>query len=558
MNNQVDGQVDGRAGVPGIVTRVADRIGVDPIVLGMVAFFVAHMLIRLFGTSNFSVDDTETAVHTQVFQLYYSLRNPPLFNWLYFGLSEVFGSNLITMQILKTALLIAAGWFFYSAIRPAFRHREALYAAIVSYGATAYYGWDVFQQFSHTITLIFSMGFTLWAFMRLLRRAHTVDFVVLGVGLGLGIMSKYLFGLYFVALVIAALRSPSYRAALLSWRLLLTIIVALIVVSPLLIGLYDVMTSVFATVGGRVAGSGNGFDIASLGSLVLLTAMFWLPFLAILAVGLYRWPASEAGNAQSPPDALLGEGDDDFYRLVRDATLIMFAAVLAAVLFLGTRISGVRYLIAVLSLLPVAVFVAIDRKLPFPALALRNFQRGAVAFIVGIAVIRFLIFLFISPPFCIPRCVLFVDYTPVVERLGTADGKQNVILSNHVHIASNLLRQVPNARVVMDTYTAGSDLGIVGPADRNCYFVWFRKYRDHDPVPFEAALEQALRRLPLDSERAAVESVESVTAKWQTNLLWDWGPDTIIGIATLDSATPICAGGRIPGLSPPPSGNSKQ
>jgi hypothetical protein len=67
------------------VETARSRTGIDPVIAGIVAFFLVHMLIRIFGSSNFSVDDTEATVHTQVFRLYYMLRNPPLFDWLYFG-----------------------------------------------------------------------------------------------------------------------------------------------------------------------------------------------------------------------------------------------------------------------------------------------------------------------------------------------------------------------------------------------------------------------------------------------------------------------------------------
>lgn len=529
---------------------------IDPIIIGIVIFFFVHFLIRIFATSDFSVDDTETVVHTQVLQPYYSLRNPPLFDWLFFGLSQLIGVSLVTIQILKTLILTSAGIFLFLAIKPAFRTRGALEAAIVSYGATAFYGWDVFQQFSHTIALIFSMAFTLWAFMRLFRYARTVDYVVLGLGLGLGLLSKYLFALYFVSLLVASLRQKKYRVAILSWRIGLTFVVALIVVSPLLIGLSDAISAMFSTVGGRVAGSKSWPDIESIAYLFLLTAEFWLPFLAILWLGFYRWPASDPANVQVDQQNSNGEGDESFYPLVRDATLFMAVAVLVAVIFLGTSISGGRYLVSILSLLPLTIFAAIDHWRPFPSVAVYQFWRGAMMFIVGLAVVRFAIFLFMAPPFCVPRCVLFVDYTPVAEKIGTADGKQDVILTNHVHIGSNLLRLVPNSRVVMDAYTGGSDLGIADPPDRNCYFVWFKEYLRPGETTFASALQHALRRPPLEAELAAVTSVEYVTAKWQTTLLDAWAPDTTIGIAKLDSETRICDGGRIPGLSAPPNNNT--
>jgi hypothetical protein len=529
------------------------RAGLDPVIAGIIAFFLVHMLIRLFGTSNFTIDDTEAAVHDQVFQLYYSLRNPPLFNWLFYGFIQLFGLSVFTIQLLKTVLLTGAALLFYDALRPAFRHRAALIAAIAAYGATAFYGWDLFQQFSHTVTLIFAMALTLWALLRIGRSGRTADYAWLGLGLGLGVLSKYLFVLYFLALLVAALLRPAYRPKILSGRMALTLVVGLAVMAPLAIGLWADRAALLGTLGGRVAGGRGGPDLESLGLLVLLTAEFWLPFAAFLWVSLYRWPASAETNAASP-----AAGDANLYPLLRDATALMVVAMLASVLFLGTKIEGGRYLVVMFSLLPAAVFAAIDRWVVFPRTAIERFVEGTLGFVLLVMVFRFAAFLFVSPPFCIPRCVVFIDYGSVAAKIGTPDGKQNVILTNHVHIGSNLLRLVPNAKVVMDAYTAGSDLGIAPPEARTCTFVWFRNYRSDKEQPLEKALEQALRRPPLASELAAIGPAEFVTVDWQTKILAAHGPDTVVGIAPIDSHQRICGGGRIPGLSAPPTNNSKQ
>jgi hypothetical protein len=533
------------------------RRGLDPVIVGITGFFVLHMLIRLFGTTNFTVDDTESAVHIQVLEPYYSLRNPPLFDWLFYFLTQVFGLSVFTIQLLKTVLLTGAGIFLYYAAKPFFRHRIALYAALVAYGATAFYGWDIFQQFSHTVPMIFAMGFTLWAMTRVIRFARSIDYALLGVGLGLGLLSKYLFLLFFAALVLAALARPSYRRAILSWRMIFTLLAAAIVFSPLAVGLLDVAGATADTLSNRVAGAKSWPTVSSALHLFALTMEFWLPFVAILWACLWRWPAvaeAEAGGAPSAGEDLA----EDFYPFLRDATIIMVSVMLLAFVLMGTRITGGRYLVSVLSLLPLMALARLDGLKSFPALAVDRFWQAAMIVIGVVAVFRFLTFLFVSPPFCIPRCVVFIDYRPVVERLGTPDGKQNVILSNHVHIGSNLLRLVPNAKVVMEYYTGSSDLGIAPPASRNCYFVWFQKYRNAEEQTLETAFRDALRRPPLPEELAALGPVESVKVDWQTKILPDWGPDTIVGIAKIESAQRICDGGRIEGRSPPPSRNSKQ
>jgi len=522
------------------------RIATDPIVVGILLFFVCHTAIRLFGTSNFSVDETMTAIHTQRFHIIYLLRNPPMFDWLYYGLSRVLGGSLLTMQILKTGLLAGGAVFLFLAVKPCFRHRVALAGLMASYGATAFYGWEILQLYSHTNALIFALGFTFWAFMRVVRRQGSADYALLGLALGFGMLSKYLFGLFFLALVVAALRLPRYRASLSSWRVVITLCIGVLVTAPFLYRLLGSFDDVLFAIGGRVGGSKDGGVWSALVGLLVQSAQFWLPFTVMLWACLTRWPAPAESSADTGCDE---PARADFFVLLRDTTLLATAATLVAVLFLQTRITAGHYLVPVLSLLPAVLFAAIDRRQPFPEAALHMYLRGTVALMVGVAVVRLLLFLLVSPPFCVPRCILFVDYGQVIERLDRSDGRQNVILSNDIHIGSNLLRALPNARVIVPTDAGGLGVGVADADDRNCDFVWFRTYQGQHEQSLETALRSILPEVS-GNMLAAVGPPEYVTADWQTKLLWDRGPDTVIGIATIDSASPLCEGA---GLPPPPA-----
>lgn len=536
-------KIDNRASLAGAGSMLATRsvksksgVRVDPVIAGIAAFFLVHMLIRLFGTSNFSVDEASIAVFTQVFRFIYVPANPPLFDWMFLGLVRITGVNVLTMHILKTVLLTGAGIFFYLAIRPAFRHRVALHAAVAAYGTTIFYGWDIFQQFSHTVTLTFAMAFTLWAFLRVVRGGRLADYLALGVGLGLGVMAKYMFLLYGLALLVAGLRAKAYRPALLSPRLLLAIPAALVVLSPLLIGMTTAADSVFSELESRVAGSGRGVTLQSIGYFLALTAEFWLPFLAILAACLTRRPAvATEGKAE-------WDGDTDFYPFLRDASLLLFASVVVSFLALNTNVAEGRYLVGVLSLLPLAVIAAIDQRVDFPAAGMRRFWLSAMIFIAAVAALRFLLFLFTAPPFCVPRCVVFVDYRPVVAAVPFDPTRQNVIVTSQVHIGANLLRLVPNARVLVGGLTQGKDIGIAGPEARDCYLAWFERY----PGTLESRLDKELRRAfgrePTAAELALVGPPDYVAAGWQTRILGASDPAPVLGIAKVASSAEICGG----------------
>src|SRR5262249_37566768 len=157
----------------------------------------------------------------------------------------------------------------------------------------------------------------------------------------------------------------------------------------------------------------------------------------------------------------------------------------------------------------------IDRLPAFPTAAVGWFRRAAVGLILGVALVRLGFFLFASPPFCVPRCAVFVDYRPVAAKINeVAAGKQAVILPDSVHTGADLLPLVPNSKVVMDYYTGGSALGIAAPTDRRCFFVWDYADRDGTSETLADALEAALRRKPDEVDLGAIGPVEYVTAGW--------------------------------------------
>ncbi len=510
------------------------RLAIDPVVVGIAVVLVAHAAIRIFGTDNFSVDDTESTINTQVFQLFYALRNPPLFDWLYFGFARVFGVSEVTLLILKTLLLGGAATFLYLGARPLFRQPRLLTAAMLGYGVTGFYGWDVYQQFTHTIAFIFALGFTLWALMRVLRRGATADYLLLGLAFGLGTLSKYLYLIDFAALAVAALRQPAYRPRLFTWKMGWGVIVALAVISPLLVGLGVYLGDAASAVADHVVASPGPGRLLGVGAFLVASAMFWLPLAAILWACLaWRRPKPETAEAAPP----LANGD--FYHLLRDATLLMVAFAVVSILAFNTDITKPRYLVPMLSFLPLAIFAAIDRREIRPA-AVDQFIKVAAGVIAGVAIVRFLIFLFVAPPFCVPKCRVFRDYAPLVERLTDAGGKQTVILTEDVHLGSNLLRLVPNSRVLMGAYRGGAGLGLAPPEARLCYFVWLRDSRDRHNVSLRAALQKAIERKPTKAELQQFGPPEFVTSGWQTKLLAASDPDNVFGVVSLDSAIPLC------------------
>ncbi|MCC6982320.1 MAG: glycosyltransferase family 39 protein [Bauldia sp.] len=511
----------------------------DPTALGIAAFFFGHALIRVLGSSNLGLDDDEAVVQAQVWQLLYSDYNPPLFTWLTFALQSLLGPSLALVEFLEAALLTAGGIFLYRAALPAFRHGVALQAGIAGYGLTAIYGWGIFEEYSHSIALIFAIGFTVWALMRAIRRGTHLDYAILGVAIGVGVLSKYLYLLFAAALAGSALLRREYRERLVLPRLALTAVVALAAISPLLFGLLALDGQTARTAAGLAERIGSSVSLPRAFRNLLRSALpFVLPLALYLGLVflLDRRRSARPAPEPDPPRP----GDPAFVPLLRDATIAMVAAMVLAVLVLRTNFYNARYLIAPLTLSPLLAFAWIDRWGAFPAAAVGRFLRTALVTIGVVAGVRILLYLLLAPPLCPTRCATFVDYAAIAERIAPAPGQIGVIRTVHSRIAANLLIRVPDSFVLVPGHTAGVEAAIANGLPRRCTLVWFQSFGPDPPMNEAEALAAALGRAPTAEESGALAEVETVTGAWQANLLPARDPPPVFGLAELDPSSPIC------------------
>src|SRR5262249_23114005 len=133
---------------------------------------------------------------------------------------------------------------------------------------------------------VFAMAFALWAFIQVVRFGRLSDYLLLGVALGIGILSKYLFIVYFLGLIVAALLRPAYRPAILTWRSRIVLGLGLIPLRPPATALAPHAHARVDWMNRRVVASSGAGVVRRLGVLLLLSAEFWLPVAAILTAGL--------------------------------------------------------------------------------------------------------------------------------------------------------------------------------------------------------------------------------------------------------------------------------
>ena len=201
-------------------------------VLLVAIYSAAHIIARVFASDNLGEDDPVTNVLVQSLEVGYSVYQPPLFEWLNWALQQLTGPSLLGFQVVKYALLIATVAALYLA---AFEvTRNVVWSVITAEALTLIYhvGWRFHEGFTGLIPAMLCSALALVFVLRIVRGGRLSDFVFLGFALGFGLLSEHTFMLGLLALFLAAGLVAGVRKKVFEPKLLLTIVVAALVVSP--------------------------------------------------------------------------------------------------------------------------------------------------------------------------------------------------------------------------------------------------------------------------------------------------------------------------------------
>jgi hypothetical protein len=126
---------------------------------GLVAFwlvFAAAFILTLWLVSpGRTLQDALTA---ELLQRHlaggYQLRNPPLYEWLLWGVQRLTGPGPLSYLVLRYGLIAAAGILFYAAALRTVASAALAAAFSLSLILFYWFGWEVHHSVSHTLALL--------------------------------------------------------------------------------------------------------------------------------------------------------------------------------------------------------------------------------------------------------------------------------------------------------------------------------------------------------------------------------------------------------------------
>ena len=195
-------------------------------------YLLIHLVVRLGFSSTLQMDDAEQIRLSQELLSGYPIPQPPMYSWLSWIMFQIFGTGLFALALLKYTLITLTFWVTWLVSGQLFQHFQTRYIATFSYLLMPSFAWHIHQGFTHTIMLGFGIILSFHALLSVKNNPNTKNYIYLGLAFGVGLMGKYSFLLFMVAILVSALSIDSYRKIILDSKILLTIGAFILMIGP--------------------------------------------------------------------------------------------------------------------------------------------------------------------------------------------------------------------------------------------------------------------------------------------------------------------------------------
>jgi len=353
---------------------------------------------------------------------------------------QVTGQTIFGLALLKNLLLAAACVFTYGAARIMLGRRDMAVVAAASLLFLPQVVWEAQRDLTHSVLVTTCAAGLLYALVKTVRNGHPGSFAALGLLLGAGMLAKYSFAPYALALLGAAAWLPETRVRL--WRpaLAITIITAAAVVLPHFVWLLyhwdEVVLSVIRDLDGKEPLSvpirlGVGW-----GSLLWALFQFLTPLWLIYGLVLWRRTRNETWLPTTP--------DGLWRRLLARYGLLFLAGMTLLILYTESAYFKTRWMLPYAYLAPI-VFLLLLHHRATPR-RLETLSRIAAGFAVVVLVAmpaRVVVYDVLDAPDEINAPV-----ADVAAQLVRRDWNGGVLITDENYLAGTLQLHLPDTVVV--------------------------------------------------------------------------------------------------------------
>jgi len=193
-------------------------------------YFGLHLVFRTLISESAGIDEAHQLVLGQKFQWGYGPQ-APLYTWLMIIFLHVFGSSEFSLTLLRELLLFGTYTLTYFATRELTRSHVCGILAAIALQFHPSIVWESQRELTNSIVASTMVLATLLSFLRI-RPDRWGAWLAFGFFGGLTLLSKYNAGIFYGAMLLAALSIPELRRRVVNRRLAVAILISVAVVTP--------------------------------------------------------------------------------------------------------------------------------------------------------------------------------------------------------------------------------------------------------------------------------------------------------------------------------------
>ncbi|HHF7345866.1 TPA: glycosyltransferase family 39 protein [Legionella feeleii] len=200
----------------------------------VILFFLTLLIlvIRLFLRGNLlELDEAEQVIVAQQLLPGYP-DQPPFYSWLQYLFFKLFGFNLLSLVLLKCSLLFGCFYYFHQICRLHCPNNTLAWCTTLSWALIPAISLDLIKDNTHSVLVLFAACLTWYWFIAPSRLPKTVWYLIFGLIIGIGFLSKFNYLLFLSILLLSAISIDNYRIKLIHPGMLLTLVAALALASP--------------------------------------------------------------------------------------------------------------------------------------------------------------------------------------------------------------------------------------------------------------------------------------------------------------------------------------
>jgi 4-amino-4-deoxy-L-arabinose transferase-like glycosyltransferase len=419
----------------------------DTMIFAVAAYFALCVALRVFISPALEVDEGEQAFVSQFLALGYGPQ-PPFYNWLQYAVFEIFGVSLTALTVLKHLLLFLCCMFYGFAARIVITNRSL--AAMAMLGVLTLPPVFLLAQrdLSHTVSALFAVSLFLYGFFKTLRSPSLFSYLLTGIAVGIGLISKYNFALIPAAAVLAVLPERDLRQRIFDWRMIASLAVAFAIVLPHAYWIVHNLTSASAsTINEMKEGlSGGRLAQAFSGTRSLISAIFGASILPLVFFAVvFPFDIKRICLAES-----------QWTRITGRMIVLCLVAVLLIVLGLGATHIREKWLALFIMLLPLYLCLKIDAAGIETTGKLKRF--AIPLFIMIFAVLIGVSARVLTSPMLGSYNKLNIPYAAFVsDIMQNRSVEPALVITNDTNLAGSVRLQLPQSTVIT-TYSPLSPL----------------------------------------------------------------------------------------------------